>query len=746
MGRDRRGVKSIFDEAAEIASPEVRAAYLDSACGVDAHLRKMVVALLQTLDEAGSFLEATPAVDTEDLTTESAERLGPDRDPARGAAEAKAGAGALPGQVPGSDETMDGAEPPPAQGPTASYRPVSTPGSPIGSVIAGRYKVREPIGDGGMGTVYLAEQTQPVKRKVALKLIREGMGSAAVLARFESERQALALMDHPNIAKVFDAGTTESGRPFFVMELVKGVPLTTYCDEHRLDLPARLELFRQICSAVQHAHQKGIIHRDLKPSNILVESHDGRAVPKVIDFGLAKATGGLQLSEHSLYTAFGTVAGTPLYMAPEQASFNALDVDTRADIYALGVILYELLTGSTPIERDTFKRAALEEVLRMIREVEPPTPSSRLRSSGSLPSLAAIRQTEPVRLGRFVRGDLDWIVMKALAKDRQRRYDSAIGLANDIERFTNHEPVSAGPPTASYRLGKFLRRNRGRVIAASLVLVALVVGIIGTTWGLIEAQRRLVQKNKANEILLSIFRDLDTMGSDFESLPLQARLAQRLDVATAELAGDATDDPIGVARMQIDLAKAQLSLGYPERVIDLCTKARATFTAHLGPDHPETLRSMRLLAAGYLESRSFERAVPLFEETLTLMKAKLGPDHEDTLKCMNGLAVSLLRFDRLERAVSLYEELLSLQKARLGPDHPDTLKTMNDLAEGYQYAGRIDLALPLYVETLALRKARLGPDHQATLETMHNVAWGYQFTGQLDLAIPLLEQNLESNT
>jgi tetratricopeptide (TPR) repeat protein len=494
---------------------------------------------------------------------------------------------------------------------------------------------------------------------------------------------------------------------------------------------------------VQHAHQKGIIHRDLKPSNILVESHDGRAVPKVIDFGLAKATGGLQLSEHSLYTAFGTVAGTPLYMAPEQASFNALDVDTRADIYALGVILYELLTGSTPIERDTFKRAALEEVLRMIREVEPPTPSSRLRSSGSLPSLAAIRQTEPVRLGRFVRGDLDWIVMKALAKDRQRRYDSAIGLANDIERFTNHEPVSAGPPTASYRLGKFLSRNRGRVIAASLVLVALVVGIIGTTWGLIEAQRRLVQKNKANEILLSIFRDLDTMGSDFESLPVQARLAQRLDVATAELAGDATDDPIGVARMQIDLAKAQLSLGYPERVIDLCTKARATFTAHLGPDHPDTLRSMRLLAAGYLESRSFERAVPLFEETLTLMKAKLGPDHEDTLKCMNGLAISLLRFDRRDRAVSLYEELLSLQKARLGPDHPDTLKTMNDLAEGYQYAGRIDLALPLYVETLALRKARLGPDHQATLETMHNVAWGYQFTGQLDLAIPLLEQNLE---
>ena len=247
-----------------------------------------------------------------------------------------------------------------------------------------------------------------------------------------------------------------------------------------------------------------------------------------------------------------------------------------------------------------------------------------------------------------MRGDLDWIVMKALAKDRQRRYDSAIGLANDIERFTNHEPVSAGPPTASYRFRKFVRRNRGRVVAASLVLVALVVGIIGTTLGLIEAQRRLAQKDKANEILLSIFRDLDTRARFREPAP-PGSSGQRLDVATAELAGDATDDPIGVARMQIDLANAQLSLGYPERVIDLCTKARATFMAHLGPDHPDTLRSMRLLAAGYLESRSFERAVPLFEETLTLMKAKLGPDSEDTFRCMHGLALSLVRFDRLER-------------------------------------------------------------------------------------------------
>jgi eukaryotic-like serine/threonine-protein kinase len=756
MARDRRGVITIFDQAAEIASPEGRAAFLESACGGDAELRKKVDALFLALDEAGTFPEATPALGAVDLTAEPVEHPGPEDEPVRGAAKAKGDSETVRDSDPGFEETTEGSEPRPARGPTADYHPASAPGSPIGSVIAGRYKVREPIGDGGMGTVYVAEQTHPVKRRVALKLIREGMSSGTMLARFESERQALALMDHPNIARVFDAGTTESGRPFFVMELVKGIPLTTYCDEHRLDLPARLALFRQICSAVQHAHQKGIIHRDLKPSNILVESHDGRAVPKVIDFGLAKATGGLQLSEHSLYTAFGTVAGTPLYMAPEQATFNALDVDTRADIYALGVILYELLTGSTPIEREMLKRAALDEILRVIREVEPPTPSNRLRSSGSLPSLAVCRQTEPVRLGRFVRGDLDWIVMKALAKDRQRRYASAIGLADDIERFSNHEPVSAGPPTASYRLAKFLQRNRGRVIAASLVLLTLVGGIIGTTWGLIEAnrqrgiaearrkeaERRLGQKDKANAILLSIFRDLDAQGSDIESLPLPARLAQRLDVASTEMAGDATDDPLSVARMQMDLAKAQLELGYAERAIDLCTRARATFTAHLGPDHPDTLRCMRFLATGYQDAGKVDLVVPLFEETLALMKRKLGPDHPDTLTCMNGLAVGYRRSNRTDLAIPLYEEVLKGRRARLGPDHPLTLQTMNNLAVAYEFANKLDLALPLYKETLALNNVRLGPDHPVTLATMTNLGRGYQLAGQLDRALPLLEEAL----
>ncbi len=368
-----------------------------------------------------------------------------------------------------------------------------------GTVIAGRFKLLQQIGEGGMGSVWMADQTEPVKRRVAVKLIRVERGqSRTILSRFEAERQAIAVMDHPHIAKLLDAGTTAEGSPFFVMELVKGIPLNDYCDEHKLSIRDRLQLFMQICSAVQHAHQKGIIHRDLKPTNILVENHDDKPVPKVIDFGLAKATSGLQLSEHTLFTAFGSVMGTPLYMAPEQANFNAVDIDTRADVYALGVILYELLTGTTPITRESMKKAALDELLKLIREQDAPTPSSRLSTSESQPSIAANRQMEPQKLGRFVKGELDWIVMKALSKERDRRYETATGFARDVERFLNNEAVAAGPPSASYRLRKFVKRNRRQVIAASLILLALLAGLAGTGLGLMRAEReRLVAERAA---------------------------------------------------------------------------------------------------------------------------------------------------------------------------------------------------------------------------------------------------------
>ena len=360
-----------------------------------------------------------------------------------------------------------------------------------------------------MGEVWVAKQTEPVKRNVALKLIKPGMDSRAVLQRFEQERQALALMDHPNIAKVLDGGMTPNGQPFFVMELVNGLPLSKFCDEAKLTPKERLELFVPICQAVQHAHQKGIVHRDLKPANILVTLIDGKPVPKVIDFGVAKATAG-KLTDESLATQFGAVVGTLDYMSPEQAGFSGEDVDTRSDIYSLGVILYELLTGLRPIDAARLKKAALTEMIRIIREEEPSKPSTRLSTDASLPSLAALRQTEPRKLMTMLRGDLDWVVMKCLEKERDRRYETASGLARDIERYLANEVVEARPPSAGYRLRKFASRHKGQVVAAGLVLLSLVLGMVGTTWGLIRAAR-------ANTALAAANADLTTANAKVQA-------------------------------------------------------------------------------------------------------------------------------------------------------------------------------------------------------------------------------------
>jgi tetratricopeptide (TPR) repeat protein len=359
-------------------------------------------------------------------------------------------------------------------------------GPRVGDLIARRYKLLEQIGEGGMGTVWVAEQIEPVRRKVALKLIKAGMDSRSVLARFNAERQALAVMDHPHIAKVLDGGMTEQGRPYFAMEYVKGVPLTQYCDEARLTIEERVQLFIPVCHAVQHAHQKGIIHRDLKPSNILVCLYDGQPVPKVIDFGLAKAMH-QPLTEHTVYTSHGMMLGTPLYMSPEQAELNNLDVDTRTDIYALGVVLYELLTGSTPLEKQQFQQAAWQEVVRLIKEVEPPRPSLRLSGSGSLPSVAAQRRVEPLRLSRLLQRDLDWIVMKALEKDRGRRYDTANGFASDLQRYLCGEAVTAVPPSMGYRFRKFVRKH-GVVLGTATAFALVLIGATAvSTWQAIRA-------------------------------------------------------------------------------------------------------------------------------------------------------------------------------------------------------------------------------------------------------------------
>src|SRR5262245_33163487 len=434
--------ETLFHLALEQAAAE-RAGFLDGACAGDSALRRRVEVLLHAHENPAGFLQS-PAIS--------------------------------------SGATLEDS----SAGRPAPARP---PGTPAPGEIIGPYKLLQEIGEGGMGIVWMAEQMQPVQRKVALKIIKPGLDSRMIIARFEAERQALALMDHVNIARVLDAGATPAGLPYFVMELVHGVPITQYCDDHQLTPRQRLELFVPVCRAVQHAHQKGVIHRDIKPNNVLVTLHDGQPLVKVIDFGVAKATG-QQLTEKTLFTNFAQMIGTPLYMSPEQAELTSQDIDTRTDIYSLGVLLYELLTGTTPFEKQRFQQAAFDEIRRIIREEEPPRPSLRLSALGdTLPSISALRHMEPRALRKFVRGDLDWIVMKALEKDRNRRYETANGLAMDVQRYLTNEPVEAYPPSARYRLFKLVRRYRGPTLAAAVVLLTLLAGVVGTTCGLIRAER-----------------------------------------------------------------------------------------------------------------------------------------------------------------------------------------------------------------------------------------------------------------
>jgi serine/threonine protein kinase/tetratricopeptide (TPR) repeat protein len=433
MPTEAVNVRAVFDRALEFGTEDERAAYLDRACADLPDVRREVEALLKAHSEAGSFLQS------------------------------------------------------PAAGPATTMH--SSAHIDFAGTQFGPYKLIEQIGEGGMGTIWMAQQTEPVKRLVAVKVIKAGMDSKQVLARFDAERQALALMDHPNIARVLDAGTTNFGRPYFVMDLVKGVPITKYCDEHRLTPRQRLELFVPVCEAIQHAHQKGIIHRDLKPSNVLVAPYDGRPVPKVIDFGVAKAAG-QQLTDQTLVTGFGALVGTPEYMSPEQAELNNRDIDTRSDIYALGALLYELLTGAPPFSHKELEHAGMMEMLRVIREREPAKPSTKLSTAEGLPSLAANRGTEPAKLTRLIRGELDWIVMKALEKDRNRRYETANGFARDIKRYLADEPVEAGPPSAAYRVRKFACRYKGRLTVAAVVLLLLVLSGSSLGWAVRDRSAR----------------------------------------------------------------------------------------------------------------------------------------------------------------------------------------------------------------------------------------------------------------
>lgn len=736
MPADLHRVQTVFLAALRHPDSAGRRVVLDGECAGDAELRLEVEALLKAYDEQGTHPGEGPT------------------DPG--------------GTAPA--ETAFGSAAPPI---------MERSGSSIGP-----YKLLQKLGDGGMGSVYMAEQETPVRRQVALKIIKPGMDSELVIARFEAERQALALMDHQNIARVLDAGTTDAGRPFFVMELVHGVPITDFCDKNQLTPKARLELFVSVCQAIQHAHQKGIIHRDIKPSNVLVTLYDGRPVPKVIDFGVAKAID-QRLTERTMFTQYGSIVGTPEYMSPEQAGFSALGVDTRSDIYSLGVLLYELLTGTTPLEHDKLIGAGYDEILKRIRDEEPTQPSVRLTSlKDKLAGISANRRSEPERLPRLYRGELDWIVMKALEKDRTRRYESASGLARDIERYLSGDTVEACPPSTSYRLKKFARKHRVALAVVVTFTAVLLLGALLSTWQAVRATRaerhavalarraslaeqdaRLERDRavaaetaaraegaKANRSAAEMRSVLDFFDKhvlaaarpegQVGGLGRNVTIRQAVDSALPKIAGAFPGEPTVEASIREELGLTYHYLGEPATAIRQLERALELRAANLGPDDPMTLASQTNLALAYRDAGRWDQAIRLFERTLAAESARLGADHPSTLLTMNNLALTYRDDGQSERAIPLFERTLAGRTSKLGADHPDTLLTQQNLAMAYREADQWDRAIPLFERTLATQTARLGPDHPFTLLTQNNLAPAYLAAGQTDRAIALSEQTL----
>ena len=705
MEGSRPDEAEIFNTARRIETPEARRAYIRQACGDDLGLQARIEALLRVHDEDPGFPAST-----------------------------------VEGEAPLSSFAASGSE---------------GPGSRIG-----HYTLIETIGEGGFGVVYLAEQRQPIRRTVALKILKPGMDTRQVVARFEAERQALALMDHPHIARVLDGGETGSGRPFFVMELVKGVAINRYCDEHQLTPRERLALFVPICQAVQHAHQKGIIHRDLKPSNILVANYDGRPSPKVIDFGVAKALG-QQLTERTLVTGFHSVVGTLEYMSPEQAEFNAADIDTRADIYSLGVLLYELLTGTTPLTKERLTRAALTEALRIIREEDPPRPSTRLsESKDTLASVSAQRRLEPAQLSKELRGELDWIVMKAVSKDRSRRYETANGLVRDIERYLNDEPVEARPPSKSYQWSKFLRRHKGAVLALTAVMLALVAGIVGTSWGMVQARRSATAERRAKETAQTREAETRAVVEFVENkvfaavrpetreggLGPEVKLRRAIEAALPFVDQSFREQPLTEARLRMALGTSFFDLGEPRIAAEQFAKARTLYTSRMGAEHRDTLKSTIKLADAYAYLGRGGDALKLREEALALARAEFGPDDAETLRAMNGLAASYRYLGQHDNALKLFEETLARRNVKFGPEHAETLRTADFLALTYHSLGRTADALKLHEETLARRKAKFGPEHPDTLMSMTHLADTYWTLGRHADALRLRQETLAVQT
>ena len=604
--------------------------------------------------------------------------------------------------------------------------------------VIGPYRLTTMLGAGGMGEVWRAEQTEPIHRTVALKLIKAGMDTRAVVARFDSERQALALMEHPNIAKVFEAGATPEGRSYFVMEYVHGFPITDYCDKHRLTIKERLGLFMQVCDGVQHAHQKAIIHRDLKPSNVLVEEVDDKPVPKIIDFGLAKAMG-QQLTELTLFTEAGAMLGTPDYMSPEQADRNEGNIDTRTDVYSLGVILYELLVGELPIGSRELRAAGIEAMLQKICEQEPLRPSTKLKSLGPSAKDSAERRKEaPESLERHLRGDLDWITIKALEKDRSRRYGSASDLAGDLQRYLHDQPVSAGPPSASYRAHKFIRRHRFGVGVAAAAVVVLIGFAITMA---LQARRIARERDRANRIadfMTQMFRVSDPS----EALGNSITARTILDTASNEIRAGLTKDPEVQSDLMFTMARTYASLGLYATAHNLSSAALDSRRRRLGPDDRKTLQSLAQLAWLLDREGNDAEAEKLIDQAIARSRQVLGPDDPVTLEAMDRREVILQKMARFEEAEKFGRELVERTSSRLGPEDPQTLRAMVSLADALSFQGRDAEAEGIYRNALAIEQRVLGPEHPQTLGTMHNLANRIQEQGRYAEAEGLYRETL----
>jgi serine/threonine protein kinase/tetratricopeptide (TPR) repeat protein len=690
MPADHEALRRLFERALDFPAAQ-REAFLAANCAGNADLHRRLQAMLVAAEDQDHFL-SMPTVDRAPGT--------PD-----------------PAHLAGGDGIAEG------------------PGSVIGP-----YSLRRQLGEGGFGVVFLAEQKEPVARTVALKILKPGMDTRQVVARFAQERQALALMDHPNIAKVLDAGATTTGRPYFVMDYVPGVPVTEYCDRNHLTIDERLRLFGQICQAVQHAHGKGVIHRDLKPSNVLVATHEGKPVAKVIDFGVAKATS--KLTDQTLFTEQLQILGTFQYMSPEQAE-GSPDIDTRSDVYSLGVLLYELLTGTTPFDRRTLRDAMYAEVMRQIREVEPQKPSTRLSSAhDTLAGIAAQRRIEPRRLPSALRGDLDWIVMKALEKDRQRRYDTASSLAQDIERHLRGEAIVAAPPSAAYRVRKFVRRHRGAVAAAIAIAASLVAGIVGFAWQAriagaerqdaiaarnAEAAQRALADERAGQ-LAQVAGFQQRMLGQIDATATGARLMRDLRDRHAEALATsdvpAPERPARLAAFAQELARVNAT-DAAVRIVDTTFLAPATAAVQREfTDQPLVDATLRqTLATTYEKLGRYDLAQPLLEFTLATRERLLGADDPETARAANDQAVLLERQGRFAAAEPLFRRALATRRRQFGPEHAETLHVLTNLGGNLRLQGRCDEAEPLLLEALAVSRRVLGDDHRDTLVRLNQAGY-----------------------